>query len=211
MCRICTGDYDEYLNELNCGQCKIIKEIPYLPHLHKLDCYKTNIKIIPSISTLRVLDCCNTNITEIPILPNLQVLDCCNTNITEIPILPELLYLWCDKTKIIKIPILPNLKRLGCKYTNIKEIAILPNLVVLVCSHNIIKEIPYLPKLEHIWYGGATTGNKKIYTELTLKRKLLNLHRLNKQWKTLWKIAEFYTSIKFHPDNITYGYLMNNF
>ena len=105
--------------------------------------------------------------------------------------------LYCKSCKKIKeIPILPNLQSLNCFDTEIKEIPILPNLQKLYCS-----------------YGNFynNTEIKIFYAKQIIKSKLLNLHRLNKKWKILWKIAEYYIINKYNPDNLTEDYILTNF
>ena len=99
MCIICTKEYDENTTEIWC--CANVTEIPILPKLKYLDCYRTRI-------------------TKIPLLPELQILYCSYTRITEIPILPKLKYLHCYNTQIAEIPLLKDCKinSSGCKWLN---------------------------------------------------------------------------------------------
>jgi len=161
------------------------------------------------------LECCSCqDITEIPNLPNLKILDCSHTNITEIPNLPNLEKLYCYKIEIKEIPNLPNLEILWCYNTNITEIPNLPNLEKLYCHNTNITEIPNLPNLEMLYWDYKKCNNKQEVKELCskfiIKRKVLNLYRFKKKLPTLWKIAEYYTAIKYHPDNINFKLLLKD-
>ena len=108
MCIICTKEYDENTTKIWC--CPDVTEIPILPKLEYLDCYRTRITKIPLLPELKRLWCNNTRITEIPLLLKLEILHCYNTQITEIPLLPELKELRCSNTQITEIPILKDCK-----------------------------------------------------------------------------------------------------
>jgi len=206
MCIICEDNYDINITELDLNKCQTIKEIPILPNLQKLDCYECkNIKEIPNLPNLQRLVCSNTDIKEIPHLSNLQQLICSNTDIKEIPYLSNLQQLICYECKNIKeIPNLPNLQELNCSNTEIKKIPILHNLQILRYDIGYFND----------FIGFYPFNNKPIkhfYKTQTLKRKLLNLHRLNKKWKTLWKISEYYTAKKYNTDNLTEDYILSHF
>ncbi len=75
------------------------------------------------------------------------------------------------------------------------------NLIELYCNNcKTIKEIPILPNLQRLDCDFGNFYNTKTINEFYAKQKirikLLNLYRLHKKWKTLWKIAEYYTMIK---------------
>ena len=57
----------------------------------------------------------------------------------------------------------------------------------------------------------CTTHTEEIAKVYYALKKLSNLYRLNKRWKTLWKIADYYTKKKYHPNNINEKYIINNF
>ena len=145
---------------------------------------------------------------------NLIELNCYDCEyIQEIPILPNLKILICSYTCIKEIPNLHKLEYLDCFNTQIKEIPILPKLKYLTCSNTQIKEIPILPKLECLRYYKIYCDNeykiKLYYIKQKLNRKLYNLYKLRKNLKTLWKIAEYYTKIKYHPKNINIKLYLN--
>jgi Leucine-rich repeat (LRR) protein len=152
---------------------------------------------------------CNGDYNE-----NLLLLNCSSCiKIKEIPYLPNLQYLDCSYTKIKELPILPNLQLLICDNTEITEIPYLSNLLYLDCDLISVSKITYLHNIYNLWRPTSYPNNKnkinELYIKQKLKRKLLNLYRLHKRLSTLWKIAEYYTIIKYHPNNLTEEYILS--
>jgi Leucine-rich repeat (LRR) protein len=165
-----------------------------LTKLIEIDCSKTRIQLIPrTLTNLTYLDCSSTLVGHISSnLTNLNYLNCSNTLVTKIPkTLINLKEIECEHSKIIKIPkSLIKLEYLDCSNTPINYIPkTLINLTYLDCSNTLIS------KLEK----SIIKRQKKI------KKGFLGviiLYKRYKLFKILWKIAEYYTAIKYAPSKI---------
>ena len=220
------------LTYLNCSFTKIIEISNTLINLTYLDCSFTKINIIPdTLVNLDGLDCDNTKIKKIPgTLINLTELDCYINQIKKIPnTLINLTKLVCYKTHITEIPnTLINLEFIMCSDTQIKKIPdTLINLQCLFCFNTQIKIIPgTLINLtilnntgdcdldnesdesdeDNIVINQFTESNSLILERLNkYKCSIIQFQRIfrrNKRFIILWKIAEYYTSVKYSPKNI---------
>lgn len=149
------------------------------------------VEYIPKeLRTLMALDCSFSKIKSIPKeLINLQHLCCCNTKINYIP--KELI----------------NLNTLDCNNTNVSHIPKeLIKLEKLYCSSTKVNYIPReLINVRFLGIGNRFINQlecQEFINKLFVTYKLSELYKLNKKMPTLWKIAEYYTSQKYHPDYI---------
>lgn len=137
------------------------------------------------------------NIVEIPIIPGLQELEIHNLpKLVEIPIIPGLQRLYIQNCpNLIKIPIIPELQELHLYHlTNKVKIPIILSLQIL-----------YIYNCTHL-HDRYITSNDKIIefmnSSIRIKRWYKNMRYLKSdRVKTLWKIADYYTSKKYAPEN----------
>ena len=191
MCIICENNYTIDLEYLNISNCKTVCEIPNtLTNLKHINCEYTNINYIPKeFINLLILNCRHSDIVDLPnTLTKLEDLNCNNTAITIIP--PELI----------------NIKKLYICHTNIDNIPgelIKLNKLFFLYTRvtNISKKLINLTDL----CVGARRNIAIIVRQKRIKTGFLKFIKLYKRYKLfiqLWKIAEYYTAKKYHPNNI---------
>ena len=191
MCVICDNNYTYDIEYLNISNCKTVCYIPNtLINLKHINCEYTKIKNIPKeFTNLIILNCKHSNITNLPnTLIKLEDINCNNTVIKEIPAeFINLKRLYICHTDITNIPNeLIKLEKLFFLYTNIstipKKLINLTNLCV-----------------------GARRNVATIVRQKKIKNGFIQFIKLYKRYKLfiqLWKIAEYYTAKKYHPNNI---------
>jgi hypothetical protein len=135
MCIICSKDYDEKTETINCWNCKYVNSIPYLPNLKSIYCSNTRITNIPPLPNLVILQCVNTKIMTLPDLPKLQKLYCSNSKIKHINGFNRLTDLVCNYTNVLSISNLPMLEYLECKKTRINTLCNLPRIRLAICDY----------------------------------------------------------------------------
>ena len=129
MCIFCEKQKDQneepnYLDKgegmlISCSNCPLIKIIPMIQGLIKLDCSRCDsLTDIPVINGLKILDCSyNKSLTRIPMIDGLEELYCiwC-PQLRKIPKIESLTILSCFSCKSLTyIPRLPNLGYLNCQ------------------------------------------------------------------------------------------------
>ncbi len=216
MCIICTKDYNINMTELNCFGCKYVKYIPKeLINLKSLFISFTNIKFIPyQFINLTYIDCYQSAIISLPhTLINLKKIDCSRTNIKFIPKeFINLEIIICHNTYITFLPKqFTKLIQLDCHRTFISEI---PKEFIYLASINILfTNIKYIPKelillnfvlkpTDCYWDKSWNFNTRNIRKIMKLQKHFKNNYYLTYKMPTLWKIAEYYTSKKYAPENI---------
>ena len=166
MCIICTHNYDTSIEELNCANCEIIKELPSnLINLKKIDIH--NCKFINKIPDTYI---------------NLQKLRCSYTNITEIPsTFIKLDFLDINGCKIKKLPI--ELNKLKCIYCINSDLEYVP------IQYIFLQRINY--KNSNINEKDLTYFNNIISNESVKQKKTYNLNTINKP-KTIYDTSKVY-------------------
>lgn len=195
-------DIQNLKNLIICKNCNDFSNLHYLYNLESLCCPNSNILFIPKeLINLKILSCRYTNISYIPKeLIKLESLYCGFTNISYIPKeLINLKSLSCENTHISSIPKeLINLNWLYCANTEIYNIPFeLYNLQNIVFTVDEIIGNIIIPN--HILIRININKNNKIRNKL---KKIIYKFRRIKQFKILWKIAEYYTAKKYSPNNI---------
>lgn len=208
-----------HLDILNFNSNGFVKQLPKtLINLHELHCENSQLSEIPKeLINLHVIDCSGSHVLEIPNeLINLVELYCDDCQINSIPKeLINLRELYCSNTNISNIPKeLINLEVIEACDTYIQTLPKeLVNLTTFYYSNDNFK---YLPKnLKSLYYIHNEDSDEYIEGEYDISVfinktiiafKLGRIFRLKKQLPTLWKIADYYTKQKYHPENM-YKYI----
>lgn len=113
MCQICDGGNLEGLEQLDCGDCSSLTDIPNIKGLKELICYGctllTNISIIEGLEQLNCGEC--PLLTNIPDIKGLEELECYSCPLlTEIPNIKELQIINCNDCPLLTN--IPDNKRL---------------------------------------------------------------------------------------------------